>query len=121
MNNKSRNNTIRQKPLLPTLKEKKRYLAYKIISEDYPGKNAGIILLKQIKTIMGVFDSAGAGLQNIYYDPNTNKGIIRVSLPYLSKLRMALLLINNINGVEVMIQPLLISGLLKKTKMLMGE
>ncbi len=107
---------IRQKPLLPSLKEKKRYFAYKIHAEKALPRNAGNLLVKEVQRILGVFDSAAAGLQSITFDANTNKGVIRTSLKLAKKVRIAMLLLTKIHDEPIMVQPLLTSGILRRTK-----
>lgn len=107
---------IKQKPLLPCLKEKKRYIAYQLHAEKPLPKNVGVLLVNDLQKKLGIFDSASAGLQNIMFNSLTNKGIIKTSLKQLIKTRMAMLLSTNINKQRIMVQPLLISGILKRTK-----
>lgn len=110
------NKMVRFKPLQPTLKEKKRYILYRTRAEvSLPG-NSGHKIVRELNNILGVFDGAAAGLQHINFDAHKNKGILRVANTMTDKTRMAMLLTTQINNQELMIQPILTSGILKKVK-----
>lgn len=103
------------KPLLPVLKEKKRYLVYEVRSSSLQTFHAYNLIVK-LKELLGIYDGARAGIQHITYEPETHRGIIRVSAALADKTRGALLLINNIQKTRVAIDPIIISGILKKAK-----
>ncbi|MBR9703345.1 hypothetical protein GOV10_04870 [Candidatus Woesearchaeota archaeon] len=100
--------SLKQKPLLPTLKEKKRYITYQAHSKE---TITGKTIVTTLNSILGSLDAAEAGLVPITHDEATNQGIIRTSLKAANKTRMAMLLTK-----EIMIQPLKTSGVLKKAK-----
>jgi len=104
------------KPLLPTLKEKKRYLVYEIISKKKIDKDISFEIVKKATSFLGVFDAAKAGLRNVKYDVKKQKGVIKVSHKQLAKLKTSLALVNEINNEEVNIHTIGVSGILKKAK-----
>lgn len=98
------------KPLLPTLKEKKRYLKIEIrtpVNKDHSQE-----LLKQLKATLGLFDSAEAGLQKI--KKTKQNYIIRCSVKSLPKVKMALLLITKLANEDARLRITKISGILNK-------
>ena len=113
-------NKPKQKPLFPTLKEKKRYLAYNVHGLALPS-TAGKLLVAELQRYLGIFGSAKAGLLPITYDAEKQLGIFRVSNESAPTVRALLLLIRQLQGKSVMIQPLLMSGVLKKTKQAISE
>lgn len=89
---------IKIKPILPSLREKPRYIIYKILgnaSKDY--------VYRGIKQCLGEFGMARAGVQMI------DKNIIRTNSKYVDEVKSALLLIKNLDIIKV-------SGLLNKVK-----
>lgn len=102
--------------LLPTLKEKKRYLVYEV-SQNIASHNE---IVAQANSLLGVFEGAKAGLQLITF--KNNKGIIRVSTKYADKLKLCLALIDtlakpaNPEKNQVSIKTIYLSGLLNKAK-----
>ena len=106
------------KPLLPTLKEKKRYLAYEITSTK-PLAECSHAFIRELQRLLGMFDSAAAGLQSIKYNKKTQQGILRTSTKTVPKVRAALTLIQQLNGVHVRIVTKSVSGILNKTERFM--
>ena len=101
------------KPLLPTLKEKKRYIVYTIKSEK-PITSASIV--KELHKTLGLFESAKAGLQDIKYDKKKQQGILRCELSSVDKVRAALTLVQHIAETKVRITTIGVSGILNKTE-----
>lgn len=107
----------KSKPVIPSLREKKRYLAFEIISKSPISKIKCLKELEsQIKTILGVFDSAKAGVMvlNEKYDSKTQKGILKVNNRYLGKLKAAIVMIETIASEKVIIRSLGTSGMIGK-------
>ncbi len=108
-----------KKPLLPTLKEKKRYIAYKVHSDPTIPQNTGSVIVESLRATLGIFDAAIAGIVPINYNSTKKKGIIRTSNTNFSKVRIAMMLLTKIQGKNIMIEPLITSGVLKKAKALL--
>ncbi len=104
------------KPLLPTLKEKKRYISYRVHTKETMPKQTGFYLITELKKILGVFESAEAGLLAIWYEEHTNKGILRTTTKKLAEVRKSLTLITHIKTIPVVIETITTSGILKTTK-----
>lgn len=107
---------VKLKPLLPTLKEKKRYIVYEVLSENDLKEDLSMEIVKKVTTILGVFDSAKAGLQSVEYDKKQHKGVLRVAVKQVDKLKMSLALINQLNDREIIIRTIGASGILKKAR-----
>ena len=102
------------RPLQPTLKERKRYIVYEIITSspikgDVPG-----LLLDKLSELLGVFGVAKAGLLSIAYDKQ--HGIIRCAHDQQKEVRAALTMIRFLGRTRVIIRVLGVSGILAKSK-----
>ena len=104
------------KILLPSLKEKKRYLVYEILADKDLDKNISNELINKLDSVLGVFDGAKAGLQSISYDKNAQKGMLRVNNKQVDKLKTSLMLIKHLNNQEIIIKTIGVSGIIKKAK-----
>ncbi|MFT4261508.1 MAG: Rpp14/Pop5 family protein [Candidatus Woesearchaeota archaeon] len=105
------------KGLAPSLREKKRYLRFEILTLD----NQKLFLtkpmnevIKKLREILGVFDSADAGIVPIKYEAKLNQAIIRVSTRSLDKIKAAFLFITTLGTQEVIIKSLKVSGNINK-------
>ena len=111
-------NDVKQKVLLPTLRENQRYLVYELIltlkSKNF--KSAHDQIIDECQKMLGIFDGAKAGLQSAKFEETTSRGIIRVNSRYVDKLKVCLGLIKNINNQPASINCLYVSGLLNKAK-----
>lgn len=107
----------RLKPLPPTMREKKRYLAFEIISEKdaYPDfKSSSKYMLDSIFSFMGESSASRAGIWMLPDKFKDGKGIIRVNNKYVNELKVALSHIQKIDNTEVIVRSLGVSGILKK-------
>ncbi len=104
------------KPLAPSLRERKRFVAYEIISEDSLGKGVSQILVDEVKDKLGVFDTAQAGILDIEYHPENQEGILRVSHDMVDKVRTAMALTRGVKGKQVVPRVKGLSGNLKKAR-----
>ncbi len=107
----------RMKPLLPSLKEKKRYLAFEVISKKALGN---IHITNQISEaclrFLGAKGVAEAGVIFLKYDKEKQRGLIRVNNKYIHNLKTALALISEIDKNEVIIRGIGVSGILNKAE-----
>lgn len=103
------------KPLLPVLKEKKRYIVYELLSEEVLGKDADKEVVGHLEKTLGLFDSAMTGVLSVSYNQKLQEGVIRVSVAGLEKAKASLLLLKEINGKKVIPHVLGVSGILKKS------
>ena len=109
------------KPLLPSLREKKRYVAFEIISK----KN--INFLQASKTVFdavlkytGIKGLAEMGLIILKEKFNKNKGVLRVNTKKVDSLKSSLVLIKEIDKIPVIFKTLRVSGVLKKTNQIIS-
>ena len=108
------------KPLLPSLREKKRYLVYEIIAKNTLSSYQQVADTINYTALQFLgelgYGNAGVMLLNDQWDSEMQRGIIKVSHLYVEHLRTALMLINSINNEEVIVRTVGISGILKKAK-----
>ena len=108
------------KPLLPTLREKKRYLAFEIISkskiDDFSKVKEAI--LESATRFLGESGMAKAGILILpdKFNREKQRGIIRISHKMTNELRASLTLIKRINEQDVIVRSLGLSGILKKAE-----
>lgn len=111
----------RQKSLMPTLKERQRYLVYQLefderhLDTDLSAES----ILNQCRSMLGIFDGASAGLIGVRFNIKNSRGIIRVNNRYVDKLRTCLGLIKTIKTSEsrdkpVMVNILYVTGIINK-------
>ena len=106
---------MKQKLLKPSLREKKRYLVYNIISENninYKGIKEEII--NKFKEHFGNFELSKANLKFLEF--NNNTGIIKINNKYLDHLRASFCFVRKINKEDVIVRSLGVSGMIKKAK-----
>ena len=107
------------KPLIPTLRDKRRYVVFKVTTKFKPTfKQVSESINDSLKELIGTLGCAGAGIKilNEKWDLKNKIGIIMVNNKYVNELKMALAMINKINNKTANIQSLGVSGILKKTK-----
>ena len=111
---------IKLKPILPSLREKKRYLVFQVISNEKIN-NADAVsdaIWRSSLQFIGLLGVAKAGLMvlNNKWNKELQRGIIKVSNHYSDKIRISFLFINKINNYDVIVQTRGISGILKKAR-----
>jgi ribonuclease P/MRP protein subunit POP5 len=103
------------KRMLPSLKEKKRYIVFQIKSD----KKVDFTKIKgemdyKLKTFLGDLGYGKAGIMII--DGKDDKCVMKVNHKHIDEVRSALILVKDLNNQKVMIQTLGVSGILKKAK-----
>ena len=107
------------KVLSPTLKERKRYILFKVISDNTLKKET---VAKQCTEaclrFLGEFGCADAGVQFLpeTWDSKTQTGIIRTGHKWVDKTKAALTLIKEIDGKQATVSTILTSGSINKLK-----
>lgn len=108
------------KPLPSTLRERKRYLVFEVLS-----KHTNIPLAKASKAIAFTYASlhgskgaANAGLLYISKRSHdeVSRGMMRVNRKYITDLKASLPLIKEIDGHDVIIRSVGVSGMIKKAE-----
>ncbi len=106
------------KTILPSLREKKRYLAFEIISKSkIKGFSAvSSAIWSNSLSFMGELGAAKAGIWLLpdKYNEKTQRGIIKVSNKHVNELKAALALIKEIDNNEVIVRSIIVSGMLNK-------
>jgi RNase P/RNase MRP subunit POP5 len=106
------------KSLLPSLKEKKRYLAYKITTKEkrINEKFTAPQIAESINLNLGAFESSEAGIMPIESNQLTMTGIIRISNKQMNKAKAALALITEIGSQQTIVRSITSSGMLNKAR-----
>ena len=111
---------MKTKPLRPSLREKKRYLVFEVISKT-PIKDEKSIC-SSIKTgfsqLFGQVGLGEAGLifLNKKYNSSKQRGLVRVDHKNLDKLRASLAIIKSIENKHVIVRSIMASGVLNKAQ-----
>ena len=104
-----------KKRFLPSKKEKRRYLAFEIISEDEINfKEVAGALSNSLIESLGY--EAHIRLLTDKWNQESQRGIIRVNNRYLNELKKTLELINKVDHEEIKIRTLGVSGMLNKAE-----
>ena len=100
---------------MPSLKEKKRYLVFEVLSEKKLSQDDIIDSInKACLEFMGVLHHGKAGILILKNQFSDNKGIIKVNNKYVDYLKASLMLIKEIRKTKVNVMVIGISGILKK-------
>lgn len=108
------------KPLPPSLRGRRRYIAYQVISENkFIFQDLSNSIWHSLLNLLG---ELGASKSDIWiardiYDEAKQIGIIRCSHDNVEQVRTALALIERIGDIRVVVKVLGISGSIKATKM----
>ena len=110
---------MKGKPLIPTLKEKNRYLVYRVISEKkFKYEEIKKSLYNAIKNFIGEYGIAKAGV-NIMpetFIDDKQTGIIKTNQKNIDLIKSAIMLIKEIDGKKAKIETIYTSGTIKKAK-----
>lgn len=111
---------VKIKPILPSLREKKRYLAFEIVSKNKIDSFSSVSRAVWDYSLQFLGEKgvaqAGIWLLSDKYDPKTQRGLIRVSNKYVNDLKSVLTLIDKIENREVIVRSVGVSGILKKAE-----
>jgi RNase P/RNase MRP subunit POP5 len=107
--NKPKVNTLRA-----CMRDKKRYVAFEMVSDKPLPGDADKLLIRKINELLGAFNSAKASIMRVKYDPKLQKGLLRVDRAFVDFVRACFVMIKNINGEKVLIRTLYVSGMLNK-------
>ncbi|MAE42320.1 ribonuclease P protein component 2 [Candidatus Woesearchaeota archaeon] len=108
------------KPLLPSLREKKRYLAYEVISQQKFNDAIEInhAIVNASNEFLGNLGMAKAGIitLNDQWNSSLQRGTIRVNNKHVDELKASLVFVKNIKGKDIILKSIGASGILKKTQ-----
>ncbi len=106
------------KPLLPSLKEKKRYLAFEVVNSDKISSFSEVssAIWFGVLSFIGARGAAEIGIMVLpeKYAEDRQRGIVRVTNKGLEALKASLSLITDIGGKQAIIRSLGASGIIKK-------
>ncbi len=104
------------KPILPSLREKNRYIVYALKSDKkLKFEDIKMAIEKAYLNFLGELGSAGSGIRVMdhFYQ---NKGIVKVNSRYVDKSRVALMMMDKIKDSKVEVKTVGVSGTIKKAK-----
>ena len=105
------------KTILPSLKEKKRYIVFEIISkEKLEFRDVKNEIKQQILSFVGELGYGKAGIQILDDLWKNQRGVIRVNNKWVNNIKSTLALIKKIKNEKIIVKTIGISGTLKKTK-----
>ncbi|MBD3312820.1 ribonuclease P [Candidatus Woesearchaeota archaeon] len=110
----------RQKPLLPSLRQRKRYLAFEIVSksiiDDFSAVSGQITA--SFTSLIGEIGASKAGIMVLKerWNRKDQRGIIKVRHNYVEGLAASLVFITRICDNKVLARSLGVSGTLKKAE-----
>ena len=101
------------KMLLPTLRERKRYLAFEVLAEkEVQWNSMKRAITAAVKEYVGITGLAETGL--LFVKNNQNKGLLRTSHTMLNKVKAAMVFITHIDNQKVIVKSIAASGMLNK-------
>ena len=105
------------KPLPPSLREKNRYVVYRVRSEEKLGyEEARHAIYDASLRFMGELSMAASGFM-MMPEWKGQQGVIKVNHQYLDAVKASLLFIQEIRGKRVNVESVGVSGILRKAKM----
>ena len=101
------------KALMPTLRERKRYLAFEVLAEkEVEWNQIKKAITLSMKDFVGVDGLAQAGI--LFIKNNKNKGVLRIAHTSLNKIKAAIIFITQIDNQRVIVKSIAASGMLNK-------
>ena len=106
---------IKQKPLLPSLKEKKRYIVFEVLSDTkFSFSIIKDIILDSYRKLFGELGLAESGIDFVEF--KDNNGIIKVSNKSVNNIKASFCFIRKVNKQDVIVRSLGVSGILNKAR-----
>ncbi len=108
------------KPLPPTLREKSRYLVLELMAEErLSRRDVSRALWSSVLGFLGESGASRLSLWLIDWEPEINRGVIKVSRDSVDEARASISLILEVEGVVVVPRIASVSGTLKKARKLL--
>ncbi len=105
---------------MPSLRERKRYLAFEIVSENEIEEFSLVsdAIKDSIADFMGTYGASEAGILVLeeLWSQEAQKGVIKVNNKYVEKLKTCLALVEQIDQQKVIIKSVKVSGNINKAK-----
>jgi len=109
------------KPILPSLREKKRYIVYEILSEKKMKFNeVKESINKAVLGFLGELGYSKSGLIILDMFKN-NKGVLKTNHKEVDNIKTSLALIDNIDNNKVIFKSILVTGVINKAKRLIWQ
>lgn len=113
---------VRIKSLLPSMREKKRFLVFQIIARNnFNFDSVQNVLKEECLDFLGTDSFSDAGIMFIKERFDKNKGIIRVNSKFVDKLKTSLALVKKIDNKDVIVSTLGVSGIINKAERFMAS
>lgn len=107
---------MKLRPLLPSLREKKRYIAFEVQTEGKVDlEHAKKSIEQSIKGLLGDLGVARAGILFLN-DWKQNRGILKVNTKYVDEIKASLALVQDIAEKKATIKSISVSGALEKIR-----
>ena len=95
----------------------RRYIVFQVIGESEVSERSLSLALNQAaRRLVGASTLADSGLQLVYYNPVTMRGVIRVRREYRNLVFGVLGIVRNVGDVSVVLSPITTAGTIKKAK-----
>ena len=108
------------KPVLPSLREKKRYLVFEVISKQKinDAEQVSNAVRDASLQFLGQFGAAKAGIIVLSnkWDQKLQRGIMKVSHKHVDAVKAALIFANKVGSEDVIFRSLGVSGILRKAE-----
>jgi ribonuclease P/MRP protein subunit POP5 len=108
------------KPVLPSLREKKRYLIFEIVSKKQIESFSEVseIIWKSTKSFLGEIETAKSAIWVLAEKWNQKKqrGMIKVNNKYVDKLKTSMALVENYKKQKIILKSIGVSGIIKKAE-----
>jgi len=110
------------KPIMPSLRESNRYITFEILSSREI-KDFDIVeksFETEFRNFMGdlILSKAGLMILKETWNPNSQRGVIKIEKKYVDHVKSTLCLIKDIDNNEVIVRSLITSGMINRVKKL---
>lgn len=106
------------KPVLPSLREKKRYIAFEIISDNkvFEFEDVNKAIIDGSYDFLGVLGMSKAGLMIMRdkWNFERSRGLVKINHKNIDNFKAALTMVKTINENKVILRSLGVAGTLKK-------
>ncbi|HDH41146.1 MAG TPA: ribonuclease P protein component 2 [Candidatus Altiarchaeales archaeon] len=105
------------KQLLPTLRERNRYIAFEVISDSDIGREDVVkAIWSSVLRFLGELNASRTSLWVMDWNDEKREGILKVNHKSVDEVKAALALVKEIDGKRVIFHILGISGTVRKTR-----
>ncbi|MBI2657027.1 hypothetical protein HYX03_04770 [Candidatus Woesearchaeota archaeon] len=108
------------KPVLPSLREKKRYLVFEVISKEKISsfRSVSNAIYSCSLQFLGQLGTAKAGIMVLdnKWDSKLQRGVIKVGHKHVDAVKAALVFADSIENQEVIFRSIGVSGILRKAE-----